>query len=198
MRTTYNTTLIYSSQRSLQTVGDATSSPVGLLWKNTEQGHHKILPPAPRPFLLDGKKKPPKTKYSSTSTSKKVCSHVHTASEERNAGIRMVKYVADTSSSTDGAEGQHDDEILCMVTNSGDRECSFDKSSDEDNEAAEKLMLVSNSNQENAEDDDDEDDEVEHLPAGQSSQASVAVIGKQKTLHCFAIMVFSKSLYPRV
>ena len=138
-------------------LGGAASSPPGvalLLWKNTK-GHHNRPPPATLPVLrpLDGKK-PPKTKYTS-----KLYSRVNTASE-RHTGVHLLK-----DYDTDGGE-QHDDEICVLVNDSGDRECSFDKSSDEDYEEAKKQMLMSN-NEENAAYDDDENDEDEHLPAGQ-------------------------------
>ena len=95
-------------------------------------------------------KKPPKTKYTS-----KVYSHVHTVSE-RHVDVHLKYYDTDKVAEK---EEQHDEK--CIVTDSGDRECYFDKSSDEDYEAAEKLMRRSN-NKENVEDNDGE-----HLPAGQ-------------------------------
>jgi hypothetical protein len=80
---------------------------------------------------------------------------VHTVSE-RHVDVHLKYYDTDKVAEK---EEQHDEK--CIVTDSGDRECYFDKSSDEDYEAAEKLTRRSN-NKENVEDNDGE-----HLPAGQ-------------------------------
>jgi len=109
---------------------------------------HQDLPP-PRPI---GGKRPPKTKYTS-----KIFSHVRTASE-RHADVHL-------EDDTDGVEQEHYAEI-CNMTDSGDRECSIDKFSEEDYAEAEKLIESNDEQNEDHAYDEDDDDE-EHLPAGQ-------------------------------